>query len=112
MDQDGSTHPPEPADRPVIGTMHGPVISGSGRGELRRGQPCCGTVVTPIVVRRTQGVGTVIGMELPPDAVLVFDQDDDLIAFESFVHATNYLEAMDVSDGEYTATRRTVEYWH
>ncbi|MFJ8503493.1 hypothetical protein [Streptomyces avermitilis] len=42
-------------------------------------------------------------MDLSPDTVLVFDQDEDLIVFESFVHATNYLEAMDVSEGEYTA---------
>ncbi|MFH9970180.1 hypothetical protein ACH4PR_54980 [Streptomyces mirabilis] len=42
-------------------------------------------------------------MDLPLDTVLVFDQDEDLIVFESFVHATNYLEAIDVSEGEYTA---------
>ncbi|MFG2386444.1 hypothetical protein [Streptomyces avermitilis] len=42
-------------------------------------------------------------MDLSPDTVLVFDQDEDLIVFESFVHATNYLEAMDISEGEYTA---------
>ncbi|MFG2961485.1 hypothetical protein ACGF5O_48205 [Streptomyces sp. NPDC048291] len=42
-------------------------------------------------------------MDLPPDTVLIFDQDDDLIVFESFVHATNYLEAIDVSEGEYPA---------
>ncbi|MFG2732480.1 hypothetical protein [Streptomyces canus] len=42
-------------------------------------------------------------MDLPSDTVLVFDRDEDLIVFESFVHATNYLEAIDVSDGEYTA---------
>ncbi|MFD9602826.1 hypothetical protein [Streptomyces sp. NPDC059970] len=42
-------------------------------------------------------------MDLPPDAVLVFDRDEDLNVFESFVHATNYLEAIDVSEGEYTA---------
>ncbi|GAA5701555.1 hypothetical protein [Streptomyces avermitilis] len=42
-------------------------------------------------------------MDLSPGTVLVFDQDEDLIVFESFVHATNYLEAMDVSEGEYTA---------
>ncbi|WP_146067826.1 hypothetical protein [Streptomyces sp. Ru72] len=42
-------------------------------------------------------------MELPPETVLVFDQEEDLIVFESFAHATNYLEAMDVSEGEYTA---------
>lgn len=43
-----------------------------------------------------------IGMDLRPTTVLVFDQDEDLIVFESFVHATNYLEAIDVSEGEYT----------
>ncbi|WP_405521601.1 hypothetical protein OG426_00710 [Streptomyces canus] len=42
-------------------------------------------------------------MDLPSGTVLVFDRDEDLIVFESFVDATNYLEAMDVSDGEYTA---------
>ncbi|MFJ1544566.1 hypothetical protein [Streptomyces sp. NPDC088246] len=42
-------------------------------------------------------------MDLPPDAVLVFDRDEDLNVFESFAHATNYLEAIDVSEGEYTA---------
>ncbi|AXE78112.1 hypothetical protein C5746_15500 [Streptomyces atratus] len=42
-------------------------------------------------------------MDLPPDAALIFDQDEDLSVFESFVHATNYLEAIDVSDREYTA---------
>lgn len=42
-------------------------------------------------------------MDLSPDTVLVFDQDEDLIVFESFVHATNYLEAIDVSEDEYTA---------
>ncbi|MET9735191.1 hypothetical protein ABZZ79_32530 [Streptomyces sp. NPDC006458] len=42
-------------------------------------------------------------MDLPPDTVLVFDQDEDLSVFESFTHATNYLEAIDVVEGEYTA---------
>ncbi|MGW1887324.1 hypothetical protein [Streptomyces sp. NPDC001970] len=42
-------------------------------------------------------------MDFPPDTVLVFDQDEDLVVFDSFVHATNYLEAIDVSEGEYTA---------
>ncbi|MCT9009495.1 hypothetical protein [Streptomyces rhizosphaerihabitans] len=42
-------------------------------------------------------------MDLPPDTVLVFDRDEGLIVFESFEHATNYLEAIDVSEGEYTA---------
>jgi hypothetical protein len=51
----------------------------------------------------TKAAVTVIGMDLPPDTVLVFDQEEDLIVFESFVHATNYLEAIDVSEGEYTA---------
>lgn len=46
---------------------------------------------------------TVIGMDLPPATVLIFDQNEDLIVFESFVQATNYLEAIDVSEGEYTA---------
>lgn len=50
-----------------------------------------------------RAAGTVIGMDLSPTTVLVFDQDEDLIVFESFVHATNYLEAIDVSEGEYTA---------
>ncbi|MFF9090050.1 hypothetical protein ACF1BE_27295 [Streptomyces sp. NPDC014991] len=42
-------------------------------------------------------------MDLPPDAVLIFDRDEDLIVFESFAHATNYVEAIDVSEGEYAA---------
>ncbi|MEU1534925.1 hypothetical protein [Streptomyces fagopyri] len=42
-------------------------------------------------------------MDLPPDTVLVFDQDEDLSVFESLTHAANYLEAIDVSEGEYTA---------
>lgn len=42
-------------------------------------------------------------MDLPCETVLVFDRDEDLYAFESFVHATNYLEAIDVSEGEYPA---------
>ncbi|WP_189542946.1 hypothetical protein [Streptomyces gelaticus] len=42
-------------------------------------------------------------MDIPPDAALIFDQDEDLSVFASFVHATNYLEAIDVSEGEYTA---------
>ena len=46
---------------------------------------------------------TVLSMDLPPATVLIFDQDEDLIVFESFVHATNYLEAIDVSAGEDTA---------
>lgn len=48
-------------------------------------------------------VVTVVGMDLSPDTVLVFDRDEDLLVFESFEHATNYLEAVDVSEGEYTA---------
>jgi hypothetical protein len=55
---------------------------------------CCSTAETAV---------TVIGMDLPPDTVLIFDQEEDLIVFESFLHATNYLEAIDVSEGEYTA---------
>ncbi|WP_158711545.1 hypothetical protein [Streptomyces xylophagus] len=42
-------------------------------------------------------------MELPPDTVLVFDRDEDLFVFESHVHVTNWIEAMDVDDGEYPA---------
>ena len=42
-------------------------------------------------------------MDLPPDTVLVFDQDEDLSVFASLPHAANYLEAIDVSEGEYTA---------
>ncbi|MEV5463311.1 hypothetical protein [Streptomyces sp. NPDC002788] len=42
-------------------------------------------------------------MDLPSGTVLVFDQDEDLMVFESFAHAGDYLEAIDVSDGEYTA---------
>ncbi|MFE7439047.1 hypothetical protein ACFU7X_01035 [Streptomyces chartreusis] len=42
-------------------------------------------------------------MDLPPDTALIFDQDEELSVFESFVHATNYLEAIDVSEVEYTA---------
>ncbi|WP_328504760.1 hypothetical protein OG828_47985 [Streptomyces sp. NBC_00457] len=42
-------------------------------------------------------------MELPNDTVLVFDQTEDLCVFTSFVHAANWLEAIDVAEGEYTA---------
>ncbi|MFE0351207.1 hypothetical protein [Streptomyces griseoluteus] len=42
-------------------------------------------------------------MELPPDTVLIFDRDEDLLVFASFVHATNWIEAIDVDEGEYTA---------
>ncbi|MFE1437435.1 hypothetical protein [Streptomyces sp. NPDC058739] len=42
-------------------------------------------------------------MDLPADTVLVFDRDEDLMVFESFAHTTNYLEAIDVSEGEYPA---------
>ncbi|MEU1036374.1 hypothetical protein ABZ402_48725 [Streptomyces mirabilis] len=42
-------------------------------------------------------------MELPPDTVLIFDRDEDLLVFESYVHATNWIEAIDVDEGEYTA---------
>ncbi|MEU6096711.1 hypothetical protein [Streptomyces sp. NPDC047079] len=41
--------------------------------------------------------------DLPPGALLVFDRTEDLLAFESSAHATNYLEAIDVDEGEYTA---------
>lgn len=44
-----------------------------------------------------------IGMELPPDTVLIFDRDEDLLVFESYIHATNWIEAIDVDEGEYTA---------
>ncbi|MFF3988942.1 hypothetical protein ACFY0B_30685 [Streptomyces sp. NPDC001797] len=42
-------------------------------------------------------------MELPPDTVLIFDRDEDLLVFESHIHATNWIEAIDVDEGEYTA---------
>ncbi|CAM5510938.1 hypothetical protein [Streptomyces aurantiogriseus] len=42
-------------------------------------------------------------MDLPPDTVLVFDRTDDLLVFESFVHAANWLEAIDIDEGEYPA---------
>jgi hypothetical protein len=42
-------------------------------------------------------------MEPLPDTVLIFDRDEDLLAFESLVHATNWIEAIDVDEGEYTA---------
>jgi hypothetical protein len=42
-------------------------------------------------------------MDLPADAVLVFDQSEDLCIFTSFMHAENWLEAVDVSEGEYPA---------
>ncbi|MFF0013295.1 hypothetical protein [Streptomyces sp. NPDC005374] len=51
----------------------------------------------------TNGAATVIRMEPSPDTVLVFDRDEDLLVFESFVHATNWIEAIDVDEGEYTA---------
>ncbi|MGK5629005.1 hypothetical protein [Streptomyces sp. URMC 123] len=35
--------------------------------------------------------------------MLIFDQDEDLLVFESFVDATDWLEAIDVDQGEYTA---------
>ena len=53
--------------------------------------------------RTTNGTVTVVCMEPPPDIVLIFDRDEDLLVFESFVHATNWIEAMDVDEGEYTA---------
>jgi hypothetical protein len=30
-------------------------------------------------------------MELRPDTVLIFDRDEDLLVFESFVHAANWI---------------------
>lgn len=42
-------------------------------------------------------------MEPPPNTVLIFDRDEDLLVFESSVHATNWIEAIDVDEGEYTA---------
>ncbi|MFE3032390.1 hypothetical protein ACFXKY_12135 [Streptomyces canus] len=42
-------------------------------------------------------------MELLPDTVLIFDRDEDLLVFESGIHATNWIEAIDVDEGEYTA---------
>jgi hypothetical protein len=42
-------------------------------------------------------------MEPPLDTVLVFDRDEDLVVFESFAHAANWIEAIDVDEGEYTA---------
>ncbi|WP_234533295.1 hypothetical protein [Streptomyces shenzhenensis] len=51
----------------------------------------------------TNGTVTVIRMEPPSDTVLIFDRDEDLLVFESFVHATNWIEAIDVDEGEYTA---------
>ncbi len=51
----------------------------------------------------TNGSVTVVRMEPPPDIVLIFDRGEDLLVFESFVHATNWIEAMDVDEGEYTA---------
>jgi hypothetical protein len=42
-------------------------------------------------------------MELPPDTVLLFDRDEELFVFTSFVHATNWIEAIDIDEGEYTA---------
>jgi hypothetical protein len=42
-------------------------------------------------------------MELPANTVLIFDRDEDLLVFASFVQATNWIEAIDVDEGEYTA---------
>ncbi|MGW2893121.1 hypothetical protein ACWDAO_00430 [Streptomyces sp. NPDC001212] len=42
-------------------------------------------------------------MELPPDTVFIFDRDEDLFVFASFVHATNGIEAIEIDEGEYTA---------
>jgi hypothetical protein len=41
-------------------------------------------------------------MEPSSDTVLIFDRDEDLLVFDSFVHATNWIEAIDVDEGEYT----------
>ncbi|MEU6251135.1 hypothetical protein [Streptomyces sp. NPDC047043] len=73
--------------------------------------PTCGGGDTPASSPETSGVrfarpapsAPPLSMDLPSDTVFVFDQDEDLIVFETFVYATNYLEAIDVSDGEYTA---------
>ncbi|MFJ9201107.1 hypothetical protein [Streptomyces flaveolus] len=35
--------------------------------------------------------------------MFIFDRDEDLFVFESFVHATNWIEVIDVDEGEYTA---------
>lgn len=42
-------------------------------------------------------------MEPPPDTVLIFDRDEDLLLFTSFINATDWVEAIDVDEGEYTA---------
>ncbi|MFF5468044.1 hypothetical protein [Streptomyces achromogenes] len=42
-------------------------------------------------------------MEPSPDTVLIFDRDEDLLVFRTFVQATDWIEAMDVDEGEYTA---------
>lgn len=42
-------------------------------------------------------------MELPATTVLVFDRDEDLLVFASFVQATDWIEAIDVDEGEYPA---------
>ncbi|MEU1622857.1 hypothetical protein ABZ479_36885 [Streptomyces sp. NPDC005722] len=42
-------------------------------------------------------------MELPLDTVFIFDRDGNLLVFESYIHATNWIEAIDVDEGEYTA---------
>lgn len=54
-------------------------------------------------LRTAHGTATVIRMEPPPCTVLVFDRDEDLLVFDSFAHATNWIEAIDVDEGEYTA---------
>ncbi|MEV0909939.1 hypothetical protein [Streptomyces hokutonensis] len=42
-------------------------------------------------------------MELPLDTVLVFDRDEGLFIFESRTRAANWIEAIDIDEGEYTA---------
>ncbi|MGX9885569.1 hypothetical protein [Streptomyces sp. NPDC002276] len=42
-------------------------------------------------------------MELPSDTVLVFDRDEGLLVFETLTRAADWIEAIDVDEGEYTA---------
>jgi hypothetical protein len=42
-------------------------------------------------------------MELPTTTVLIFDRDEDLLVLASFVQATDWIEAIDVDEGEYPA---------